>query len=127
MNSDIHVKGEKCIPYHTSSARVRDDHPPDEEVEEEHGVGGQELPPLGLAVAQELHGGVGGPQEADHHGGGADDEEHGALGGQKDHPTVAERHILSVFNVLHYVRFTLRTFYTCVLQRNDGESSRKES
>ncbi len=46
---------------------MRDDHPPYDEVEEEHGVGGQHLPPVGLAVAQELHGRVRRPRQTTQH------------------------------------------------------------
>jgi hypothetical protein len=42
---------------------MRDDHPADDEIEEEHGIGG-EAAPLGLrAVTQEFHRGVGRPRE----------------------------------------------------------------
>ena len=62
-------------------------HPADHKVEEKHGVRRQGLPLLRLAVAQELHGGVGRPEEAHGHGGAADEEEHGArVRGQEEHP-----------------------------------------
>ncbi len=42
---------------------MRDDHPADDEIEEEHGIGGEAVP-LGLrAVTQEFHRGVGRPRE----------------------------------------------------------------
>ncbi len=74
------------------SVRVREDHPPDEEVEEEHGVCRQHPPPLRLAVSQELHGRVGGPRQPGQHGQGAEEEEGGGVPGQQGDPAKHQAH-----------------------------------
>ena len=76
-----------------SKVGVRQDHPGQHEVEEKHGVRGQSFSSRRLTVAQELHGGVGGPDEADQADQGPDDEERVGGGGRKqDQATDGQRH-----------------------------------